>query len=367
MLRFLVLATDYPNLEGGLALAYIRTRNLYYKEHGIHVDVINFSARENYIIDGINVFAYDWFKKNQNTLDVYDLCISHAPNLRNHYLFLLKYGYLFSKIVFFFHGHEVLKINEVYSKPYPYIRRNKFKEILQDWYDELKFFVWRNYFKFVHKKIYYVFVSNWMKGEFDKWIKLPEKYMKERMFITYNSVGSIFENNTFVANVNKKYDFVTIRANLDGSKYSIDIVNKLAKGNPKLKFLVVGKGDFFKHNKKSCNLEWLNKTLKHDEMLQVLNSAHCAFMPTRTDAQGVMMCEMLAYGMPLLTSNIPVCHEVFEDFKRVGYVDNENPESFDINSFLNYVKDLPITKHEKFYYSKVCNKELKDLISIVNG
>ena len=35
--------------------------------------------------------------------------------------------------------------------------------------------------------------------------------------------------NSFKWNQSKTYDFVTIRANLDGSKYAVDIVNNLAK------------------------------------------------------------------------------------------------------------------------------------------
>ena len=31
----------------------------------------------------------------------------------------------------------------------------------------------------------------------------------------------------------KKYDYITIRGNLDGSKYGVDIVNNIAKANPK--------------------------------------------------------------------------------------------------------------------------------------
>ena len=36
-------------------------------------------------------------------------------------------------------------------------------------------------------------------------------------------------------------------------------------------------------------------------------------MPTRADAQGVMACEMATFGIPLITSNIDVCKEVFKE------------------------------------------------------
>ena len=102
-MRFLILATNYPDNNGGRSLAYIHTRNILYAENGIKVDVINFAIKKAYNIESINVYPRSWF--NRNKADDYDLLILHAPNLRNHYLFLQEYGHLFSKKVFFFHGH----------------------------------------------------------------------------------------------------------------------------------------------------------------------------------------------------------------------------------------------------------------------
>ena len=47
-------------------------------------------------------------------------------------------------------------------------------------------------------------------------------------------------------------------------------------------------------------------------------------MPTRTDAQGLMMCEMAAFGIPLITSNIPVCHvpAILKYTRNVYYIGN---------------------------------------------
>lgn len=321
-MKLLVLSTDYPNLQGGLALTYVRTRNIYYKSKGIDVTVLNFAATGNYIIDDISVITYKWFKDHHNELK-YDILICHAPNIREHYRFLYKYDKQFSKIVLFFHGHEVLKINKVYSAPYPYVKRNRIMEKLQDCYDEFKFFVWRSYIKRRNEKLYYIFVSNWMRNEFMRWVKPNPKHIEGRNFITYNCVGELFEKEEFNLDVPKKYDFVTIRAILDGSKYSVDIVNELAKMHPEYSFLLIGCGEFFNYYDKAPNLEWRNCRLQHKEITNVLNSARCALMPTRTDAQGVMMCEMAAFGIPVITSDIPVCHEVFDGEPNIGFINND--------------------------------------------
>ena len=360
-LRLLVLSTDYPNNKGGLALAYVRTRNVYYLGQGAKVDVINFSTDVEYTIDDISVHTKEWFSTEKASS--YDLLICHAPNLRNHYKFLLKYGNLFQKKVFFFHGHEVLKINKVYSKPYSFLPTNKIKNLFQNTYDDIKLLIWRKYFENNYNTSYCIFVSNWMKDEFYKWTKLQEHVLTNREFITYNSVGEIFEKELWNKGKTKEYDYITIRAYLDGSKYSVDIVNNLAWNNPDKKFLLIGQGEFFNHYKKAPNITWIAKRLNHKEMCEFLDLSKCALMPTRTDAQGVMMCEMAAYGMPLITSDIPVCHEVFDGMTGIGYIDNEDYRSCDINDIYKSIKD-GASKNPRYFYSIVGEQEFGILNTI---
>jgi len=102
-----VLATDYPDNTGKVTLMYIHSRNLYYTSQGIHVTVLNFAAQESYVYQGITVITLQDYVKNNLR---YDVLICHAPNIRNHYFFFLRYGNRFPRFIFFFHGHEVLKI-----------------------------------------------------------------------------------------------------------------------------------------------------------------------------------------------------------------------------------------------------------------
>ena len=341
-MKILVLTEDYPNNHGGVALMYVHTRNIYYHEHGIDVDNLSFSAAESYNIDGICVLSLsDYLQEKKN----YDLLIIHAANIRHHYMFLKKYGHRFKYFMFFFHGHEVLKIHSVYSKPYPFVRENKIKIIAQNTYDFVKLKIWRYYFPKVISKSFFVFVSKWMLEEFEKWTGINRSMLDKHYSITYNCVGKEFEDACYDSSGEKPYDFVTIRGNLDGSKYSIDIVNKLAKVTPQGRFLVIGKGKFFSYYKKADNLEWWNKTLSHDEIIHVLNQSKFALMPTRTDAQGLMMCEMAAFGIPVVTSDIPVCHEVFDGFSNVYYISNMH-----IQSLQKLITAEHITKKDTRYY-----------------
>ena len=362
-MKILVICSDYPNNIGGRAMAYVHTRNLLYLKRGSSIDVINFEASNDYIVDGIRVHNEEWL--NEERIKEYDLVLFHAANLRQHYKLLRRYDKSIRKIVFFYHGHEVLKISKVYSKPFDYVKVNACKRFLQDIYDEFKFVVWRRYLPKIADKAYFIFVSQWMKNEFLKWIKPTESLLKDRSFITYNCVGKIFEEESFNKLEDKEFDFITIRGNLDNSKYGIDIVNELAMHNPDMKFLLIGKGDFFNHYRKSSNIVWLSTSLSHDEIPQYLDKAKVALMPTRTDAQGVMMCEMAAYGMPVITSDIPVCHEVFNGFTGIGYINNSDISNVKLKELKENI-ELKSVKNPKYFNSVIGNQEY-DILEQINN
>lgn len=354
-MKLLILATDYPNLQGKISLFYIHTRCKYYVEKGLNIEVLNFSAKEDYVIDGVKVITLKTYKNRKDK--EYELLVSHAPNLRNHYKFIKKYNNNFKKQIFFFHGHEVLKLNKDYSKPYNYMKK-KFI-FLQDIYDSIKLRIWHNYFLKYNDKCYYIFVSNWMKEMFLKNTKIKEELIKNHSYITYNSIGEEFEKENYDTKSEKKYDFITIRGNLDGSKYCIDIVNQLAFQNPKCKFLIVGKGKYFDLYEKAPNIERLEEHCSHEKIIKLLNKSKCALMPTRTDAQGLMACEIATFGIPLITSNIPVCHEIFDTFSNVEFVDNNNILEEDIiNKYQKILNKMDNKKNEKYFLEKNCNNEM---------
>ena len=289
------------------------------------------------------MYSLEGYKQNLKG-EKFDVLVCHAPNIKNHYIFLKKYGKKYSKFMFVFHGHEVLNINKVYSKPYDYVNETSWiKKGIQEIYDIIKLKIWNIYYKKVAYKSQFMFVSEWMCQEFLKWTKIPFNVIENRYSITYNCVGKQFEEISYDINTSKEYDFITIRAYLDGSKYCIDLVCKLALENPECKFLVIGKGEYFKYNKCPKNLTWIDKHLSHNEIISYMNKASVALMPTRTDAQGLMMCEMATYGIPLITSDIEVCKEVFEGFKNIYMMNNE--------------KELNLKKIKEYLYNNYCNEK----------
>lgn len=355
MKNVLVTVAAYPDNNGRVILMYVHTRNLFYNHNGIKVTVLNFSAKEDYIYEGIKVITYNTYK---NSKDKYDLLILHAPNIRNHYMFLKRHGVEFDKYLFFFHGHEILRKNDAYSKPYDFEKPNVLKNLLQDVYDSVKLRLWRSFFE-KDSKSFLIFVSQWMYEMFLKYTKILPSKIEGKYCITYNNVGEIFEKQIFDASNSKEFDFITIRSNLDISKYSIDIVNRLAQNTPDMRFLLIGKGEIFKHYKKSDNITWLDCTLSHNDIVNYLQKSRYALMPTRTDAQGLMMCEMAAFGIPVITSDIPVCHEVFDGFNNVTFIDNED-ENMNLSCFRSRITKCE--KDTRFYQISTVTKE----VNIIN-
>ena len=129
---------------------------------------------------------------------------------------------------------------------------------------------------------------------------------------------------------------------------------------------MIGKGKFFEHYTKADNLTWINTTLNHDDIIRTLQTARCALMPTRTDAQGLMMCEMASIGMPVITSDIPVCHEVFDDFENVALIPNDDL-TVDLNGICKRLEEkLPYKKNEKYYNKNTSAKEIELIKKIYN-
>lgn len=351
-MKILELVQNYPSKTSHNRM-YIHVRNKYYIQNDIDVTVLNFSAKENYTYDGINVITLDYYKKNKESYNI--LCM-HAPNIKNHYRFLNKYNKLFNKIVFFFHGQEILKWNKDYPKEYSFKKKSIISKLFRNIYDYIKIILWKNKIKKLINKSHLVFVSNYLFNKFKNYSKIDMNIIKDHYSIINNSVGELFELNNYDKKTNKEYDFITIRGEaLDESKYGIDIVTRLAFNNPKFKFLVIGKGNYYKYNKKPENIEFINDILTHEEIIKYVNKSKYALMPTKHDTQGVLTSELITFSIPTITSNLDVCIEMFNDFDNVVLIDNYKDNDLDkiISKF-----SLGFKKNTKFYRINTMQKEI---------
>lgn len=354
----LVLVANYPDNNGRTAMKYVHVRNLYYIQNGIKVTVLNFNTKNDYEYEGIKVISLKTYYKNRQYYKN-SLLILHAANIRNHFLFLIRNAKKFKHFFFFYHGHEVLKTKDTYPEPYYYMPQNRqtYKK-LNNVYDNVKLFIWRKYLPKIVKKSDFIFVSNWMLNKFIQYTKLPKEKLK-RYYIIPNSIGKVFEENTYDVSAEKKYDFVTIRSSLDNSKYCLDIINSLAKHNKNNNFLIIGKGKFFSYYEKAKNITWIDQTLSHEEIIKILNSARCALMPTRLDAQGVMMCEMASFGIPVITSDIDICGEIKPNYSNMYLINNSSCQ-IDLSKYLKIaLEESGISTKKRFTMDETIKKEVQ--------
>lgn len=355
MKKILVLVADYPNNEGGVALMYVHVRNKYYIQHQIDVTVLNFAARADYEIDGVKVIIEKTFRERK---EKYNVLVLHAANIRNHYFFLKKYEKQFPHIIFFFHGHEVLKLNETYPKPYSYMKSSGYLRMkAQDIYDSFKLSVWKRYLPNVANKADFIFVSNWFYGEFKKYTNLDDTKLLNHVHIINNSVGRVFEENSYRYTREKKYDFITIRSYMDDSKYCVDLVDKLARKYPQYSFLMIGRGEYFKKNSLPKNITWVDRFLSHQEIMDFIDQSRCGLLLTREDTQGVMTCELSIYGIPVITSNIDVCKEICGNLDNVELVEND-VDQIDLEQvYTKLISCSRCVKSDKFSYKNTVKKE----------
>ena len=356
--KVLVLVAKYP-ATNSVKLMYVHVRNKYYLHHGIDVTVLNFSTSTDYEYDGIKVIS---LKTYQNSDESYDTLILHAANLRNHYFFLRKYEKRFSHLMFFFHGHEVVKLNEVYPKPYDYVKQNSWlKCCMQNMYDNLKLTVWHNYFPKLAYKSNFIFVSQWFCNEAKKYLRLTDADFGNHVHIINNSVGKVFEENTYSYNGEKEYDFITIRSYMDNSKYCVDLVDKLAQKYPQYRFLMIGRGRYYELHNVPDNVTWINEFLSHEEIMGYIDQSRCGLLLTREDTQGVMTCELSAYGIPVITSDIDVCKEICGELANVALISNEI-DSVDLPAvYQKLTSQRNRIKTDKYSYDNTVTKE-EDII-----
>ena len=357
MMRLLVLTAFYPIPGVTHERMFVHVRNRYYQEHGADVTVLNFAAQDCYEIDGIKVITLEKYEADHNK---YDIAISHSANVRNHYKFLKKHEQEFEHLVFFFHGHETSIFAKDYPKPYDFTSDGKLvKRTAQYAYDIFKLKIWRKLYIHLAEKSEYIFVSDSFFKRVQNNLSITPHDLHNHCHVIHNSVGDFFEAAHYDVRSAKEYDFISIRSNLDAPQYGVDLYVELARKYSDKKFILIGKGDFFKYVKMPPNMVWINHTLDHKEILSYLNNSRCGIMLTRSDTQGVMTCEMATLGMPVISSDIEVCQEILSCFPNVKLVTNE-VSSVDIEKLCRGLESgLPYPKCKKYFAENTIAKELE--------
>lgn len=68
---------------------------------------------------------------------------------------------------------------------------------MQNCYDQFKLSLWHEYYKKIANKAEFIFVSNCLHNEFQKYVRLSDGDLKGHVHIINNSVGKVFEDNSY--------------------------------------------------------------------------------------------------------------------------------------------------------------------------
>ncbi len=352
-----VLCQNYPSEEDKYPMAFVHPRVKEYLKAGLGVKVISFACHDSYVYDGVQIHTLQEGKKL--LMDTQgSILIAHAPNIKNHLPFILKVWKYLERLILFFHGHEVLSTKKYYPHPYSYNKAARRKYQFLQLYDQIKLPVMKYYLKkFVASgKCDLVFVSKWMFEAALQSLKLKREFCIGRSTIINNSISPYITEAGYALN-DFKADFVTIRP-LDQAKYAVDLVVDFAKCHPDCTFHIYGSGNYFNYNAIPANVTLINRFLSPQEIPFILNSYKYALMPTRLDAQGVMMCEMATYGMPTIVSDMAVCHEMLDSYPNVLFVDNDH---FDCQ-----IEDIPFPLSSPNFTFSVKNTIYKEIELLQN-
>ncbi|KJS70004.1 MAG: hypothetical protein JL55_32645 [Pseudomonas sp. BICA1-14] len=356
MKRVIVLCSGYPSPANPYNCTWAHTRNRYYVLNGVLVHVYITDSDDEYEFDGVRVIGRKELAENLES-KLYDLVISHSPNIRKHIPILRRIKDI--NIILFMHGSESMAIERDYPKPYPYMESSILNKVVRNIYDRVKFKVLAGFIRKRKGQVVLVFVSNWMRAMFEANVLNPVRE-GVRFEVIHNSLNASFISGEFDKNQPKVGDFVTLRR-LDSSKFAIDMVVALAKANPNYTFDIYGRGRFFEFNDKPENIIWHDKHIPQDDIPALLNKYRYALMPTRCDAQGVMACEIATYGMPLITTDIAVNREMFQGFDNVKMLQDE---AFEQPIDMDKCPLVSLSKNQKFSRENTLFRELALISSL---
>jgi len=210
------------------------------------------------------------------------------------------------KIFIWIHGFEALGW---YRRLFNYNLKKIKSLILNIIINTKQMFFMHNLIKYSNKnnKVYFIFVSNWMRKitqtdtlSFIRYYKIIPNPIDENLFL--------YEKKS----IEHRKKLLLIRS-FDSKKYANDIAIKAIqllsreKYFSEFEFHIYGKGeDFFKLTDKIkhfSNVHLHNYYIENKEIPNIHKNFGIFLCPTRQDAQGVSMCEAMSSGLVPITSN----------------------------------------------------------------
>lgn len=316
--KILLITPSYPSPDNLYACGFVHSRVKEYIKQGLEVEVAcvyNYNSMVYYQIEGVPVYRTDYSQLRSILMArKYDSILVHFFD--EQYGYYLDTSYIKdTPILLWNHGADILywDYKEFYT---PYFRTEyELPENLLERYEKRDKYVR----KFANKEnIFWIFVSEDEKQKAEKMHKL--KF--ERSIVIHNIINQdIFSYKEKDPELRKK--IFMVRRFDNTKKYAIDIavltILELSRRKifNDLEFYLCGEGDF--HNqlveplREFSNVHIVNNFLTHSQIKDYHDKCGIGLFPTRQDTQGVSALEAASSGLAVITSDIPVIHEFFDE------------------------------------------------------
>ena len=299
MLNVAIWSVLYPKEENPYLAMYVHSRVVEYVKRGIQctvyvLDKKNSGKKDEY--EGIPVFRGDVPFLIENVREQNpDLLCMHAPSPEEKRTVVDFFPE--KPVIAWIHGLDTM--SGAFRYPYggsPFLHPARFLYRLREDFRKKK--SWQEMFQKMNVQM--VYVSRWMRGEAHSFLKetFPKEHIipnpiDEDLFPFRQRKGEVARLLCLRPHIRDKGADIAIKA-FKESDYSLDFY---------------GRGPLFKNNvayAKSidANVDFFDKFFSRKEMANLFFDYDLAIMPTRRDAQGVTVCEMLLSGLPVITSNI---------------------------------------------------------------
>ncbi|MGL6057440.1 MAG: glycosyltransferase family 4 protein [Culicoidibacterales bacterium] len=366
MKKYIVVTTAYPSEKNKYANGFIHTRVKEYIK-----DKIEIVIWVNKDVDKVEQYIYEGVTVNVGKLTTEFITEKKFDKIICHFIDR-KMMSVFDRtknipIIIWFHGVECLS----WKKRLFEISKDRVGFLKYIIANEIQLFLLRKFLNKNEHRIQAVFVSKWMKD-----VAIEDiKYSFKNYHIIPNPIDTnLFE---FEQKTSEKQKEVLVIRPFSSRKYATDLIVQAIQrlneqGHTDINYKIYGNGPLW--DEQTLNIRGysnvvINKTfLNHDEIATKHKESGVFLCPTRQDAQGVSMCEAMASGLVVISSNCTAIPEFVMNEQTGMLAEPEDVDQLanlilksctDENLYQNISKNASQFINEKCGLDSIIKKEIK--------
>lgn len=305
LMRILVISAGYPSEVNKHGFGFVHARVKLYRRYSHSVYVIVPSRRmedyQAYEYEGVRVFRVpvEYIEDFVESADP-DVIAYHFPDP----VVLAKLVALKRPLVLWIHGADAL-VTFLHNYYIPFYFKSLASGLASIPFDIFRNLQLRNLI-LRDMRIQMVVPSLWMKSMLMRYLGLPYSH-NNRIHIIPNPVDTDKFKPMNSCYERKRDLGISVRAL--NYKYGVDVAIKAIAGLRNVKLIVVGNGplrEYLKNlaEKYQANVEFIYEGIPHEKLSKYYNEVGFFVAPSRTEAQGVAMCEALASGTPAVATRV---------------------------------------------------------------